>query len=371
MRGYSLSAPGGGEGRGEVGDSRALADTHLTLPSLRDGPLPLPPEGRRGVSSSLDLCFAAPCGSGQHRGGNSSYASLLMSDSAPMSNIRWALPSFSKPDNAACSRKISAGRRYGNSASQPIRLATSVSIHQSGRASPGGARNARWREMRRSELVIVPSFSPQPAAGRTTSAKAVVSVGQQSLTTTNGHAASASRTRAARGMLAAGLVPRTHSALTPPSSTASNSSTALRPGRVAMRRAFQNRRTRSTAASSSKLICAASWLARPPTSRPPIALGCPVNENGPMPGRPIRPVARWQLMIALTLSVPEEDWFTPCEYSVTVRSVAANMSKKSATPPGATSAMRAASASEGTAMRAASTAAAKPLVRAAIQSRYL
>src|SRR5947207_11630089 len=44
----SLSAPGGGEGWGEVGDSRALADTHLTLPSLRDGPLPLRPEGRRG-----------------------------------------------------------------------------------------------------------------------------------------------------------------------------------------------------------------------------------------------------------------------------------------------------------------------------------
>src|SRR5713101_8622581 len=45
----SLSAPGGGEGWGEVGDSRALVETHLTLPSLRDGPLPLPPEGRRGI----------------------------------------------------------------------------------------------------------------------------------------------------------------------------------------------------------------------------------------------------------------------------------------------------------------------------------
>jgi hypothetical protein len=45
---YPLSAPGGGEGWGEVGDSRTLADTHLTLPSLRDGPLPLRPEGRRG-----------------------------------------------------------------------------------------------------------------------------------------------------------------------------------------------------------------------------------------------------------------------------------------------------------------------------------
>jgi S-adenosylmethionine:tRNA ribosyltransferase-isomerase len=46
--GYSLS-PIGGEGWGEGADSRALADTHLTLPLLRNGPLPLPPEGRRGA----------------------------------------------------------------------------------------------------------------------------------------------------------------------------------------------------------------------------------------------------------------------------------------------------------------------------------
>ena len=52
-----------------------------------------------------------------------------------------------------------------------------------------------------------------------------------------------------------------------------------------------------------------------------MALGCPVTENGPMPGRPIRPVARWQLMIALTLSVPEVDWFTPWLNTVTTRSV--------------------------------------------------
>jgi hypothetical protein len=35
-----------------VGGARALVDTHLTLPSLRDGPLPLPPKGRRGISRS-------------------------------------------------------------------------------------------------------------------------------------------------------------------------------------------------------------------------------------------------------------------------------------------------------------------------------
>jgi hypothetical protein len=45
---HSLSAPGGGEGWGEVGDSTAPADTHLTLPLLRNGPLPLPLKGGEG-----------------------------------------------------------------------------------------------------------------------------------------------------------------------------------------------------------------------------------------------------------------------------------------------------------------------------------
>ena len=45
----SLSALGGGEGRGEVGDSGAPAEAHLTLPIAdATGPLPLPPKGRRG-----------------------------------------------------------------------------------------------------------------------------------------------------------------------------------------------------------------------------------------------------------------------------------------------------------------------------------
>ena len=54
--------------------------------------------------------------------------------------------------------KASAGRAAG-----ALRDAarTSTAIAQSARASPGGARAARTREMRRSELVTVPSFSPQ------------------------------------------------------------------------------------------------------------------------------------------------------------------------------------------------------------------
>ena len=145
-----------------------------------------------------------------------------------------------------------------------------------------------------------------------------------SLTTTNGHAASAARTRSARGRLSAGFVQMIQIARTRPSRTASNKSIAFNPGVTARPGAPQNRRTRSTAAASSNRICAASWFARPPTSRPPIAFGCPVTLNGPAPTRPIRPVARCTFRIAFTLSVPAEDWFTPCEYTVTTRSVAAN-----------------------------------------------
>ena len=161
----------------------------------------------------------------------------------------------------------------------------------------------------RSELVTVPSFSPQPAAGRSTCARRAVSVAAHiSLTATKSHLAMALATRSASGMETAGLVCRIHSALIRPSSTARNMSTAFSPGFSAIVGLAQKPCTAARWVGFSISRWQASMLASPPTSRPPMALGWPVTENGPMPGRPMRPVARWQLMIALTLSVPESDW---------------------------------------------------------------
>ncbi len=140
-----------------------------------------------------------------------------------------------------------------------MRRATSATIHQSGLASPGTGRKARWRVMRRSELVTVPSFSPQAAAGSRTCAPAsTVSFDMTFSETTNSSSLrSASRMAPARGSDTAGLVAITHSALMRPASIASNICTALRPSRGAMRGAPQKRPTRSISASE-KPIWAAS-----------------------------------------------------------------------------------------------------------------
>ena len=159
----------------------------------------------------------------------------------------------------------------------------------------------------------MPFFSPQVRAGSLMSASRTVSVSaMHSDTTTVGHRRSASRTRSASGRLTTGLVERIQINLILPEATAWNSSTALRPGSLTILAAFQKRFTRSTS-SGAKSMCAASWFASPPTSRPPMALGWPVMENGEAPGLPTRPVARWQLMMVLHLSVPVALWLMPWE----------------------------------------------------------
>lgn len=141
--------------------------------------------------------------------------------------------------------------------------------------------------------------------------------------TTSSHFSSARLTWSAFGRLTTGLVAMIHTAFTRPDSMASNRSTAFRPGLSAMRGEFQKVCTASRWAGLSRSMCAASILARPPTSRPPMAFGWPVIENGPMPGLPMRPPTRWQLMMLLALSVPAEDWFTPIEKAVMTLAVAA------------------------------------------------
>ena len=64
----------------------------------------------------------------------------------------------------------------------------------------------------------------------------------------------------------------------------------------------------------------------PPLSRPPMALGWPVSEKGPAPGRPICPVARCRLMRAVFLAVPALLWFRPWQYRLRLAGAVANHS---------------------------------------------
>jgi hypothetical protein len=46
---YPLPPPAGGRGQGEGGRRVRSATAHLTLPTLRVGPFPLPPGGGEGL----------------------------------------------------------------------------------------------------------------------------------------------------------------------------------------------------------------------------------------------------------------------------------------------------------------------------------
>ncbi len=162
------------------------------------------------------------------------------------------------------------GRRRLVEAMEPMRRATSAMCSQSGFASPARDRKARWREMRRSELVTVPSFSPQAAAGSSTCAPAsVVSVEvRASETTKRSSFLSAARMASARGSVTAGLVCITHSALISPRSIASNICTAFSPRpQPCSARPRSGGRGRSPRARS-PYGPPACWRARPPRARP-------------------------------------------------------------------------------------------------------
>ena len=110
--------------------------------------------------------------------------------------------------------------------------------------------------------------------------------------TTNSAALSASRTSAWFGMDCAGLVQAIQTALISPD---------FRPGK-ARRRSFQasGREPRDAPKGShfgpifgrGEIPVGGHQVGQSPTSRPPMAFGCPVSEKGPQPGFPIFPVAR-------------------------------------------------------------------------------
>jgi hypothetical protein len=80
-------------------------------------------------------------------------------------------------------------------------------MSRSGFASPGGSTALSETWTVRSAFVKVPSFSPQVAAGSTTSASEVVSVGKTSWTTRNSRSwPSSERMRCSSGSETAGLV---------------------------------------------------------------------------------------------------------------------------------------------------------------------
>ena len=105
-------------------------------------------------------------------------------------------------------------------------------------------------------------------------------------------------------MECAGLVQAIQMALISPLLTASNISIAVFPGAAGTSSTPQNLAISARCSGLAKSRWPDNKLAMPPTSRPPMALGWPVSENGPAPGLPIWPVAKCKLISAAFLSVP-------------------------------------------------------------------
>ncbi len=104
-----------------------------------------------------------------------------------------------------------------------MRAAKSRKMSRSARASPGGSTALSDRWTVRSALVRVPVFSPQVAAGSTTSASWAVSVRNRSWATTKSRSwVRIERIRASSGRDTAGLVPVIHSIRSVPCSAYRN-----------------------------------------------------------------------------------------------------------------------------------------------------
>ena len=180
--------------------------------------------------------------------------------------------------------------------------------------------------MRRSEFVTVPSFSPRRRQATTHGRALSCRYARCNPIPRRNHIFwSAARTRSASGRLTTGFVAHDPDRLDPALVDRFEQLDRLeaRPGRhprTAPELLNLRAMERIVQAPCARRAC---WPCHPLPDRPWHWVG-PVRENGPIPGRPIRPVSRWQLMMLLTLSVPAEDWFTPCEKAVTTRSVAAN-----------------------------------------------
>ena len=85
--------------------------------------------------------------------------------------------SQSRPGVSAMNSSQTASREAWSKPAKPSRRAKAATISQSGRAAPGGGTTRSLKLTIRSLLVDVHSFSPNWAAGNSTSANWVVSVG--------------------------------------------------------------------------------------------------------------------------------------------------------------------------------------------------
>jgi hypothetical protein len=163
----------------------------------------------------------------------------------------------------------------------------------------------------RSAFVYVPVFSPQIAAGSTTSASCAVSVRKASLTTTNSRCCERiERIRRSSGSETAGFVPVIQRNRIEPSSAKRKICIACVGGAqcgIVSGSTFQSAASSSTCASFAKLRNAGS-APFAPVSRVFSAVGWPFIWKTAQPGLPIIPRSRLTLLSWTAAAVAWFDW---------------------------------------------------------------